>query len=132
MVKLKDFDTHFSENGKQRYKLMVLAHEFTYFFKYETKDKRCYTEYEIISILEFLIYIIYIFVQFGRHNFQRIIGILVGINCVPLLADLTFINDESNTILKEYIFFYFIMIKQIRTIIDRNSISLRRNSIVDK
>jgi len=79
---------------------MVLAYEFTYFVKYEAKDKRCYTEYEIISILEFLIYIIYIFVQFGRHNFQRIIGIFVGINCIPLLADLTFINDkrEANLI----------------------------------
>lgn len=44
MVKLKDFDTNLSKNGKQRYKVMVLAHEFIYFRKYEAKDKMCYTE----------------------------------------------------------------------------------------
>ena len=99
-IELKGFRYSLFEKWQATLQINGLAYEFTYFVKYEAKDKRCYTDYEIISILEFLIYIIYIFVQFGRHNLQRIIGIFVGINCIPLLADLTFINDkrEANLI----------------------------------
>lgn len=48
--------------------------------------------------MEFLIYNIY--VQLGRHNFQQIIGIIIGINCVPLPVDLTATKDkrEANLI----------------------------------
>jgi hypothetical protein len=42
----------------------------------------------------------------------------------------TFINDESNTVMKEEILFYFIMIKQNRTIIEQNIINLLKNIII--
>lgn len=34
---------------------IVSGHEFTYFVKHETKGKKCYTEKEVIYVLEFLI-----------------------------------------------------------------------------
>ena len=42
----------------------------------------------------------------------------------------TFINDESNTVMKEEILFYFIMIKQNRAIIEQNIINLLKNIII--
>ena len=46
----------------------------------------CYVENEFISMLEFLID--NIFVEFGGHNFQQIIDIHMGTNCVHFIADL--------------------------------------------
>jgi hypothetical protein len=40
---------------KMLFKLTVLVQELTYFVKHETKNKKCYTENEVISIFVFLI-----------------------------------------------------------------------------
>ena len=48
---------------------IVLGHELTYFVKHETKSKKCYTESEVITMLEFLID--NIFVEFWGHIFQQ-------------------------------------------------------------
>jgi hypothetical protein len=45
----------------------------------------CYSEEQVISMLEFVID--NIFVSFGRTIFQQLIGIPMGTNCAPLLAD---------------------------------------------
>ena len=37
-----------------------------------------------------------IFVKFGGHLFRQVIGIPMGTNCVPLLADLFLYSDESD------------------------------------
>jgi hypothetical protein len=67
-------------------KILVLRNELIYFVKHETKSNKCYTENEVISMLEFLIDSIS--VEFGGHIFQQIIGISMGTNWSPLLDDL--------------------------------------------
>jgi hypothetical protein len=47
----------------------------------------------VISMLEFLIDSI--FVSFGEALFQQVVGITMGTNCAPLLADLFLYSCES-------------------------------------
>ena len=77
------------KKDKRRHKVIVLGHELSYFVKYKTKGKKCYTENEVISMLEFLID--NIFVEFGGHIFQQICGIPKGKVCAPLLVNHFFI-----------------------------------------
>ena len=65
---------------------MVVKNDTAYFVKEQTDAKNIYTEDDIISMLNFLTD--NIFVQFGGIIFQQIIGIPMGTNCTPLLADL--------------------------------------------
>ena len=53
----------------------------------------CYSEEQVISMLEFLID--NIFVSFGGTLFQQVVGIPMGTNCAPLLADLFLYSYES-------------------------------------
>ena len=71
----------------------VVSHELTYFLKHETKGKMCYTENEVISILEVLID--NILVEFGAHNSQQIIGIHMRTHCAPLLIELFLYTYEA-------------------------------------
>jgi hypothetical protein len=50
------------------------------------KGKTCYSEEQVISMLEILID--NIFVSFGGTLFQQVVGIPMGTNCASLLADL--------------------------------------------
>ena len=52
-----------------------------------------YTADNICKMFKFLID--NIFVQFGGHLFYQMIGIPMGTNCAPLLADLFFYSDEN-------------------------------------
>ena len=52
----------------------------------------------MISMLEFLID--NIFVSFGRILFQQVVGIPMGTNCAPLLADLCLYSYESEFLQK--------------------------------
>ena len=45
-----------------------------------------FSKTDIINMLEFLIYSI--FAMFGGSVFQQTVGITMGTNCAPLLADL--------------------------------------------
>jgi hypothetical protein len=50
--------TFYFKSGRQRfffYKFIVLGHELAYFVKHEMKRKKCYTENEVVIMLEFLI-----------------------------------------------------------------------------
>ena len=62
----------------------MLGHEETYFVKEHSHSKK-YSEDGIIKMLEFLVD--NIFVVFARKVFQPIVGIPLGTNCAPLLAD---------------------------------------------
>jgi hypothetical protein len=62
------------------------------------KGKTCYSEEQVISMLEFLID--NIFVSFGRTLFQQVVGIPMGTNCAPLLADLFLYSYESEFLQK--------------------------------
>ena len=85
-----------SKNGKRRYNFMVVINDTAYFVKEHTDAKNIYTEDDIISMLNFLID--NIFVEFGGIIFQQIIGIPMGTNCAPLLADLFLYSYESEFI----------------------------------
>ena len=52
-----------------------------------------YTADNICKMIEFLIN--NIFVQFGGHLFRQVIGIPMGKNCAPLLADLFLYSYEN-------------------------------------
>ncbi|KAJ8299058.1 hypothetical protein KUTeg_023118 [Tegillarca granosa] len=87
---------HFSlfyKNGKPRYKYLVLNRDSGYFVKHHTDCKQKYTEDTINKMLEFLID--NICVVFGNIIFQQTIGIPMGTNCAPLLADLFLYSYES-------------------------------------
>ena len=55
-----------------------------------------YTEGDVIKMLEFLID--NIFVEFGGQVFQQTVGIPMGTNCAPLLADLFLYSYEAEFI----------------------------------
>jgi hypothetical protein len=67
-------------------KFVLLGYNSTYFSNKIHKGKTCYSEEQVISMLEFLID--NIFVSFGGALFQQVVGIPMGTNCAPLLADL--------------------------------------------
>ena len=58
----------------------------TYFVKEYSNASAKYTENDIINMINFLIDNIY--VEFGDQIYQQTIGIPMGTNCAPLLADL--------------------------------------------
>jgi hypothetical protein len=79
-------------------KFVVLGHNSTYFSNKIQKGKTCYSEEQVISMLEFLID--NIFVSFGGTLFQQVVGIPIGTNCAPLLADLFSYSYESEFLQK--------------------------------
>ena len=83
----------FHKNGSRRYKYIVLGYKSTYFVKNETDAKVFYSEKDIVSMLEFLID--NIFVKFGGRLYQQNVGIPMGTNCAPLLADLFLYSYEA-------------------------------------
>ena len=78
------------KNGNRRYKYLVWGHEETYFVKEHSDSKNKYSEDDIIKMLEFLVD--NIFVAFAGKVFQQTVGIPMGTNCAPLLADI-FLNS---------------------------------------
>ena len=84
----------FKSNGKRRYTYLVIGHNQSYFVQKESKSNNKYTEEDIIKMLNFLID--NIFVQFGGRLFQQTVGIPMGTNCAPLLADLFLYSYEAD------------------------------------
>ena len=69
----------------------------SYFVKRNHYDStKKFNETDIIKMLEFLID--NIFVMFGGCVFQQTVGIPMGTNCAPLLADLFLYSDEADFI----------------------------------
>ena len=94
----------FNKNGKRRYKYLVVNDKMkkTYFVKEHSDCTKKYTEDNIINMLNFLID--NIFVMFGGQVFQQTVGIPMGTNCAPLLADLFLYSYEAEflqTLLKQ-------------------------------
>ena len=79
-------------------KFVVLGYNSTYFSNKIQKGKTCYSEEQVISMLEFLID--NIFVSFRGILFQQVVGIPMGTNCAPLLADLFLYTYESELLQK--------------------------------
>ena len=74
------------KNGNRRYKYLVFGHEESYFVKEHSDSKHKYSEDDIIKMLGFLVD--NIFMVFAGKVFQQIVGIPMGTNCAPLLADI--------------------------------------------
>ena len=74
-----------------------MGHEESYFVKEHSDSKHKYSEDDIIKMLEFLID--NIFVVFAGKVFQQIVGIPMGTNCAPLLADLVMQNRYRKAVL---------------------------------
>ena len=83
-------------NCNRRYKYLVLGHEETYFVKEHSDSKNKYSEDDIIKMLEFLVDDI--FVVFAGKVFQQTVGIPMGTNCAPLLADIFLNSYEADFI----------------------------------
>ena len=79
-------------------KFAVLGYNSSYFSNKIQKGKTCYAEEQVISMLEFLIY--NIFVSFGGILFQQVVSIPMGTNCALLLADLFLYSYESEFLQK--------------------------------
>ena len=75
---------------------MDLGREGPYFVKEHSDSKNKYTEEDIIKMLEFLVD--NIFVVFAGKFFKQIIGIPMGTNCAPLLADIYLYSYEAEFI----------------------------------
>ena len=84
------------KNGNRRYKYLVLGHEETYFVKEHSDSKNKYSEDDIIKMLEFLVD--NILVVFAGKVFQQTVGIPMGTNCTPLLADIFLYSYEADFI----------------------------------
>ena len=84
------------KNGKKRYEYIVVGHNSTYFVKNTSNAKNKYTEDDIVRIIDFLID--NIFVECGGFIFQQVIGIPMGTNYAPLLADLFLYYYEAEFI----------------------------------
>jgi hypothetical protein len=74
-------------------KCVVLGYNSTYFLNKIQKGKTCYSEEQVNSMLEFSS-ITYVS-PFGGILFQQVVGIPMGTNCAPLLADLFLFSYES-------------------------------------
>ena len=84
------------KNGNRRYKYLVLGREGPYFVTQQSDAKNKYTEEDIIKMLEFVVD--NIFVVFAGKVFHQIIGIPMGTNCAPLLADIFLYSYEAEFI----------------------------------
>ena len=78
------------KNSNRIYKYLVLGHEESYFVKEHSDSKHKYSEDDIIKMLEFLV--------FAWKVFQQIVGIPMGTNCAPLLADIFIYSYEAEFI----------------------------------
>ena len=69
---IKSESSFICKNGSRRYN--------------EIDSPNKYSDTGIIRMVEFVIYDIY--VEFGGHVYQQTVGIPMGTNCAPLVADL--------------------------------------------
>ena len=93
--RLKDiiYQSFLCKDGRRRYKYIVVSHDKSYFVKNHSDAKHKYDENDVVKMLEFLIDNIY--VEFGGQIFQQVVGIPMGTNCAPLLADLFLYSYEA-------------------------------------
>ena len=82
----------------RKYTYLVIGYKFSYFVREHTDSNNKFTEDDIVNMINFLID--NIFVVFGGQVFQQTVGIPMGTNCAPLLADLFLYSYESAFIQK--------------------------------
>ena len=83
----------YTKTGERKFEFVVVKNGYAYFVKHDINAKHKYSDTDVINMLNFLID--NIFVQLGDQVFQQSIGIPMGTNCAPLLADLFLYSYES-------------------------------------
>ena len=83
----------FHKNGNRRFQYVVIGYKDTYFVRDHSDAPQMYSDAGVIKMLEYLID--NSFVEFGGRIFQQTIGIPMGTNCAPLLADLFLYSYEA-------------------------------------
>ena len=84
------------KDGTPRYRYLVLGRNSSYIVNKDHKSSSEYTKEDVFNMLEF--FINSILVQCGGRVFQQTVGIPMGTNCAPLLADLLFHSYEADFI----------------------------------
>ena len=74
------------KNGQRRYTYLVLGRDRSYCVLNQSDSTQKLSETDVINLLEFLID--NIFAMLGGRVFQQTVGIPIGTNGAPLLADL--------------------------------------------
>ena len=87
-------------SGATRYTHMKVGRNKSYFTNDPLNGDNKYTASDICKMIEFLVDNIY--VRFGGQLFRQTVGIPMGTNCAPLLADL-FLYSSENEILDKLI-----------------------------
>ena len=87
------------KNGATRYTHIKVGKNKSYFTSDPLNGDNKYTANDICKMIEFLVDNVYI--KFGGQLFRQMVGIPMGTNCAPLLADL-FISF-NNKRFKEFI-----------------------------
>ena len=83
----------FNKNGNRRFQHVVIGYKDTYFVRDHSDAPQKYSDADVIKGPEYLID--NFFVESGGRIFQQTIGIPMGTNCAPLLADLFLYSCES-------------------------------------
>ena len=81
------------KNGATRYTHIKVGRNKSYFTSDPLNGDNKYTANDICKMIEFLADDIY--VRFGGQLFRQMVGIPMGTNCAPLLADLFFYSYEN-------------------------------------
>ena len=81
------------KNGATRYTHIKVGRDKSYFTSDPLNGDNKYTANDICKITEFFVDNIY--VTFGGQLFRQMIGIPMGTNCAPLLADLFLYSNEN-------------------------------------
>ena len=90
------------KNGATRYTHIKVGRNRSYFTSDPLNGDNKYTVNDICKMIEFLVDNIY--VRFGGQLFQQMVGIPMGTNCAPLLADLflcSYENEFLDKLIKE-------------------------------
>ena len=90
------------KNGAARYTHIKVGRNKSYFTSDPLNGDNKYTANDICKMIEFLVDNIYI--RFGGQLFRQMVGIPMGTNCAPLLADLflySYENEFLDKIIKE-------------------------------
>ena len=83
----------FHKNGNRRFQYVVIDYKDTYFIRDHSDASQKYSDADVIKMLKYLIDSI--FVEFNGWICQQTIGIPMGTNCTPMLADLFFYSYEA-------------------------------------
>ena len=81
------------KNGATRYTHIKVGRNKSYFTSDPLNGDNKYTANDICKMVEFLVDNIY--VRFGGQLFRQMVGIPMGTNCAPLLADLFLYSYEN-------------------------------------